>query len=129
MRQKAVTPVALRKVPEIFCCTFAQRRSRSAWLLVKGMRRSSSKASTCSARAISASSRRRRWWWLSSIASQQNLEITSDPFVALDGGNSGQVKETPLVAGVMEVEQEVPHLYGPLLMLLLPDSCTISHQM
>src|SRR5712692_355123 len=79
--------------------------------------------------AFALSRRRRRWWWLSSIASQQNLEITSDPFVALDGGNSGQVKETPLVADVMEVEQEVPHLYGPLLMLLLPDSCTISHQM
>src|SRR2546423_12783368 len=57
MRQKAATPVTLRKVPEIFCCTFAQRRSRSAWLFVKGMRRSSSKASTCSARPSSVSSR------------------------------------------------------------------------
>src|SRR2546421_11658330 len=57
MRQKAATPVTLRKVPEIFCCAFAQRRSRSAWLFVKGMRRSSSKASTCSARPSSVSSR------------------------------------------------------------------------
>src|SRR2546423_11537960 len=57
MRQKAATPVTLRKVPEIFCCTFAQRRSRSAWLFVKGMRRSSSKAGTCSARPSSVSSR------------------------------------------------------------------------
>src|SRR5437870_8500157 len=46
-----------RKVPEIFCCTLAQRRSRSAWLFVKGIRRSSSKASTCSARKSRASSR------------------------------------------------------------------------
>src|SRR5712692_6028308 len=36
MRQKAVTPVALRKVPEIFCCTFAKRKSRSARLFVAG---------------------------------------------------------------------------------------------
>src|SRR5579863_2043491 len=28
-------------------------------------------------------------WWLSSIASRQNLEIAGDPFVALDGRNSG----------------------------------------
>src|SRR5579885_413214 len=57
MRQNALTPVALRKVPAIFCCTLAQRRSRSAWLLVNGIERSSSKASTCSARASSASRR------------------------------------------------------------------------
>src|SRR2546423_15709522 len=57
MGQKALASAALRNVPEIFFCTFAQRRSRWAWLFVKGIRRSSSKASTCSARAMSASSR------------------------------------------------------------------------
>src|SRR6266699_927211 len=68
------------------------------------------------------------WWRLSGIASSQNLEIASDPFVALDGGNSGQVEETPLVAGVMQIEQEVLHLHSPLLMLLLGDSRTIAHE-
>ena len=144
MRQKAVTPVALRKVPAIFCCTLAQRRSRSAWLLVKGIRRSSSKASTCSARteqriqqilglallapAFARSCGRRGWWRLSGIASRQNLEIASDPFVALDGGNSAQVEETPLLARVMQIEQEVLHLGGPLLLLLLGDCRTIAHE-
>ena len=65
---------------------------------------------------------------MSGIASSQNLEIASDPFVALDGGNSGQVEETPLVARVVQIEQEVLHLHGPLLMLLLGDSRTIAHE-
>src|SRR6266704_1763193 len=69
------------------------------------------------------------WWRLSGIASRQNLEIASDPFVALDGGNSGQVEETPLLARVMQIEQEVLHLHSPLLMLLLGDCRTISHEM
>src|SRR5438105_7744012 len=48
--------------------------------------------------AFARSCRRRRWWRLSSIASRQNLEIASDPVVALDGGNRAQVEQTPLVA-------------------------------
>src|SRR5260370_506878 len=71
--------------------------------------------------------RRRSWRW-SRIASRQNLEVASDPVVALDGGNSAQVEQTPLLAGVMQIEQEVLHLGGPLLMLLLGDCRTIAHQ-
>src|SRR5512135_584231 len=66
------------------------------------------------------------WWRLSSIASSQNLKIARDPLVALNGGNRGQVEQAPLVAGVMQIEQEILHLGGPLLMLLLGDSCTIA---
>src|SRR6266487_350176 len=69
------------------------------------------------------------WWRLSSIASRQNLEIAGDPVVALDGGNSRQVTQTPLLARIMQIEQKVLHLGGPLLLLLLSDSCTIAHQM
>src|SRR5712692_157585 len=69
------------------------------------------------------------WWRLSGIASRQNLEITSDPFVALDGGNSAQVEQTPLVARLMQIEQEVLHLHGPLLLFLLGYSRTIAHEM
>src|SRR5713226_4138810 len=69
------------------------------------------------------------WWRLSGIASRQNLEITSDPFVALGGGNRGQVEQTPLVARFMQIKQAVLHLHGPLLMLLLGDSRTIAHEM
>src|SRR6266487_3743956 len=69
------------------------------------------------------------WWRLSSIASRQNLEIAGDPVVALDGGNSRQVTQTPLLAPIMQIEQKVLHLGGPLLLLLLSDSCTIAHQM
>jgi len=58
-------------------------------------------------------------WWLSSIARRQNLKTASDPVVALAGGNSGQVEQTPLLAGVLQVAQEVVHLGGPLLLLLL----------
>src|SRR5438874_2893398 len=36
--------------------------------------------------AFAFSRGRRRWWRLSGIARRQNLEIASDPFVALDGG-------------------------------------------
>src|SRR5260370_29730684 len=78
--------------------------------------------------AFARSRGRRRWWRLSSIASRQNLEIASDPVVALDGGNSVQVEQTPLLAGVMQIEQEVVHLGGPLLLLLLGDCRTIAHQ-
>src|SRR5712692_5016363 len=78
--------------------------------------------------AFVRSCRRRGWGRLSGIASSQNLEIASDPVVALDGGDSGQVEETPLVARVMQIEQEVLHLGGPLLMLLLGDSRTIAHE-
>src|SRR6266705_1209925 len=107
------------------------------------MRRSSSKASTCSARAINASSRflallclsafarsygRHRGWRLSGIARRQNLEIARDPFVTLDGGNRAQMEQTPLLAGVMQIEQVVVHLGGPLLLLLLGDSRTIAHE-
>src|SRR6266849_9677155 len=81
------------------------------------------------ASAFARSCGRRGWWRLSSIASRQNLEIASDPVVALDGGNSGQVEQTPLLACVMQIEQEVLHLGGPLLMLLLGDSRTIAHEM
>ena len=34
--QKFSAPFSLRNVPEIFCFSFIMRRSRSAWLLVKG---------------------------------------------------------------------------------------------
>ncbi len=35
MRQKTFAPSMERNEPEIFCCTFIMRRSRSAWLLSK----------------------------------------------------------------------------------------------
>src|SRR6266566_296332 len=71
---------------------------------------------------------RHRWRWLSSIPSRQNLEIARDPVVALDRRHSGQMKETPLLVRVMQIEQEVLHLGGPLLLLLLGDGCTIAHE-
>ena len=40
-------PAASRKEPDTFCWTLSMRRSRSAWLLSKGMVRSSRNASTC----------------------------------------------------------------------------------
>jgi len=122
----------------------AQRRSRSAWLFVKGSERSSSKASTCSARKSRASvpflglalfaspfaffSRRARGWGLSGIASRQDLEIARDPVITLDRGNRGLAEQTPLVAGVMQIEQEVVHLGGPRLLFLLGHGSTISDQ-
>jgi hypothetical protein len=42
---------------------------------------------------------RRGWWRLSGIASQQDLEMASNPFVALNGGNSTQVEQAPLLQG------------------------------
>jgi hypothetical protein len=57
IRQKAVMPASLRKVPAIFCWTLTIRRSRSAWLFVNGMDRSSRNASTWSARRTKSSSR------------------------------------------------------------------------
>src|SRR5712691_1660833 len=71
---------------------------------------------------------RREWGWLSGIARRQNLKIARDPVVALDGGNSGYVEQTPLLTGVLQIEQEVPHLPSPLLMLLLGDCCTIAQK-
>ncbi len=65
---------------------------------------------------------------LSGIAGSQDLKIARDPFVALNGGNRGQLEETPLLARVVQIEQEILHLHGPLLMLLLGDSRTISHE-
>src|SRR6266568_1852313 len=127
-----------------FCCPLAQRRSRSAWLFVKGSERSSSKASTCSARKSRASvpflglalfaspfaffSRRARGWGLSGIASRQDLEIARDPVITLDRGNRGLAEQPPLVAGVMQIEQEVVHLGGPRLLFLLGHGSTISDQ-
>src|SRR5919108_2356753 len=78
--------------------------------------------------AFGRSSRSGGWWRLSGIASRQNLEIASDPVVALDGRNRGQSEAMPLLAGVMQIEQEVLHLGGPLLVLLLGDGRTIAHQ-
>jgi len=68
------------------------------------------------------------WRRLSRIASRHNLEVARGPFVALHGGNRGQVEQTPLVACVMQIEQEVLYLHGPLLMLRLGDCRTIAHQ-
>ena len=65
---------------------------------------------------------------MSRIASRQNLEVARGPFVAFHGGNRGQVEQTPLVACVMQIEQEVLYLHGPLLMLRLGDCRTIAHQ-
>src|SRR4030042_4452375 len=56
MRQKALAPSWLRKVPEIFCCTLAIRRSLSARLLSNGTLKSYIKAKTsclCSSRRSS----------------------------------------------------------------------------
>src|SRR5579864_3371058 len=78
--------------------------------------------------AFARSCRRRGWRRLSGIASRQNLEIASDPFIALDGGNRGPLEQAPLLARVMQIEQEVLHLGGPLLMLLLGDCGTISYE-
>src|SRR5260370_2754222 len=72
--------------------------------------------------AFARSCGRRRWWRLSSIASRQNLEVASDPVVALDGGNSAQVEQTPLPAGGLQIEQEVLPPGGPP-PVLLPGHC------
>jgi hypothetical protein len=74
------------------------------------------------------SCRRGGWGWLSGIARRQNLEIAGHPVVTLDGGNGAQVEPPPLVAGVMQSEQEIVHLAGPRLPLLLGDSGTIAQQ-
>src|SRR6266566_2763726 len=78
--------------------------------------------------AFARSYGRHRGWRLSGIARRQNLEIARDPFVTLDGGNRAQMEQTPLLAGVMQIEQVVVHLGGPLLLLLLSDSRTIAHE-
>src|SRR2546422_9148514 len=78
--------------------------------------------------AFARSCGRGGWGRLSGIASRQDLEIARDPVVALDGGNRGQVEETPFVTCVMQIEQEVLHLGGPLLMLLLGHCCTIAQE-
>src|SRR6266851_388322 len=78
--------------------------------------------------ACACSCGRGRWWRLSSITSRQNLEGASDPVVALDGGNSAQVEQTPLVARLMQIEQEILHLGSPLLLLLLGDARTIAQE-
>src|SRR5579863_209940 len=80
------------------------------------------------ASAFALLSRRRRGWGLSSIASSQDLEVASDPVVALAGGNTGPLPQTPLLARIIQIEQEVLHLCGPLLMLLLGNSRTIAHE-
>ncbi len=78
--------------------------------------------------AFARSSGRHGGWRLSRIARRQNLEIASDPFVALDGGNSSQVEQTPLLTRIMQIEQEVVHLHSPLLLFLLGNGGTVSHQ-
>src|SRR5260370_15110832 len=75
--------------------------------------------------AFARSCGRSGWWRLSGIASSQNLEIASDPVVALDGGNSAQVEETPLLRGLMQIEQDDLHLVGPLLLVLLSDGSAL----
>src|SRR5205823_14963972 len=57
--------------------------------------------------AFARSCRRGGRWWLSRIARRQDLEIASDPVVALDGRNRAQLEQTKLMAGVMQIEQEV----------------------
>src|SRR5205823_438497 len=71
---------------------------------------------------------RGRWWRLSGIARRQNLEIARDPVVALDGGNRAQLEQTKLMARVVQIKQKVVHLGGPLLMLLLGDCRTVTHE-
>src|SRR6266700_1725646 len=78
--------------------------------------------------AFARSSGRHGGWRLSRIARRQNLEIASDPFVALDGGNSSQVEQTPLLTRIMQIEQEVVHLHSPLLLFLLGNGGAVSHQ-
>src|SRR5450759_2076375 len=78
--------------------------------------------------AFALSGGRGGWWRLSGIASRQDFEIPSDPVVALDGGNRSQVKQTPFLTRVMQIEQEVLHLHSPLLMLLLSDCRTIAQE-
>lgn len=65
----------------------------------------------------------------SRIAERQNLEIARNPVVTLDGGNRRQVEFTPVVAGLMQIEQEVMPLLGPVLLWLPGDSQTITQQM
>src|SRR5450755_3168181 len=78
--------------------------------------------------ALVRSCRRGGWRGLSGIASRQDFKIASDPFVAFDAGNRTQVLQSPLLTGVMQIEQEVLHLGGPWLMLLLGDARTIAHE-
>src|SRR5215469_4797710 len=66
---------------------------------------------------------------LSSIARRQDLEIVGDPVIPLDGGNCGLMEQTPLVTGVVQIEQELLHLAGPRLLLLLGHGSTVSDQM
>src|SRR5450755_504166 len=78
--------------------------------------------------AFALVSRRGARWGLSSIASSQDLKIAGDPVVTLDALNRGTWEQTPLLTGLMQIKQEVLHLSGPLLMLLLSDCHTIAQQ-
>ena len=78
--------------------------------------------------AFAFASRSDRWRWLSRIASCQNLEIACDPVVALKRGNGVQVAQTPVLARLMQREQEVVHVAGPRLMHLLGHCRTIAQQ-
>ena len=59
IRQKDRPLWALRKVPEIFCCSLLIRRSRSAWLIENGTRKSNMNASVSARRFFSRSSKLR----------------------------------------------------------------------
>ena len=124
---------AVRKQPETFCCTFSIRRSRSAWLLSKGMVRSSRKASTSSCPSQRRSSRLRagdcfmrpRWRaaadrrWIGGEAGGQEVLIASNEAVALLLGADAGSRCSGLVGGGLHLPQQVFEVFGPGLLILL----------
>src|SRR5579884_127653 len=78
--------------------------------------------------AFRFSQRRSRRRGLSRITGGQDFEIARNPVVTLDGRNRRQLELVPLLAGVVQIEQEVVHLLSPVLLRLLGYSQTIAQQ-
>src|SRR5437660_1997790 len=84
---------------------------------------------TVFASAFAFVGRSRQGRGLSRIPSSQDLKIASDPLVPLDGGHRRQAELTPLLRGVVQIEQELSHLAGPRLVFLLSHGGTITQPM
>lgn len=120
MRSQACAPTLERWQPEILIWVLAGRRSRSAWLLVNGTRRSRANSSTCSSRSRRRSSRlrvldclrpsRRRW-----VASPHKIACRqfSSSGSAISGGIWVQAVVAGGVGGVVQPVQGIQRRVRP----------------
>src|SRR6266516_2336186 len=65
---------------------------------------------------------------LGGVASSQDLEEASHPLITLDGGHRANTGQAPLLASRMQIQQEVVHLCGPPLLVLLGHPRTIAQE-